>query len=371
MPNWAGSCWYHLRYFDAHNDKAFVGAEQERYWSTGGHPESAPAGAVDLYIGGAEHAVLHLLYARFWHKVLFDRGLVSTPEPFQRLFNQGMITADAFHDERGVYEDYRDVDIQMNNGERQAFRRGDGHRLVIQTGKMGKRYKNGIPPEEVGEQYTMDTLRVYEMFLGPLDMSKPWQPNDIVGSFRFLRNVWRLAMDRERWPVADGTPAEAERLRHRTIKRVTDELTALQMNKAIAGLMEWTNALQKQASVSPEQLRTLILLVSPFAPHLGEELASRLLTDEWAKAGSVLDLPWPQFDPGLVVQDMVKVPIQVNSKTRAVVEVVPDVDEDVLVQLASESVSRHLDGLEIVRTIVKRDPVPQIISFVAKPVKGR
>ena len=275
MPNWAGSCWYYLRYFDPLDSSAFVGAEQEKYWSTGGHPDPRRPGAVDLYVGGAEHAVLHLLYARFWHKMLYDRGLVSTSEPFQRLFNQGMITADAFRDERGVYVDSREVEVRYEGSQRAAYRRSDGHPLQIETGKMGKRYKNGIPPEEVGDRYTMDTLRVYEMFMGPLDSSKPWQPNDIVGSFRFLRNVWRLCTDRERWPLADAVDTESERLRHRTVKHVTDDISNLRMNKALSELMKWTNVLQKQPAVNLEQLRVLALLVSPFAPHLGEELACR------------------------------------------------------------------------------------------------
>jgi leucyl-tRNA synthetase len=375
MPNWAGSCWYYLRYFDAHNQEAFAGQQAEQYWATGGHPQAPGAGsgargAVDLYVGGAEHAVLHLLYARFWHKVMFDRGLVSTAEPFQRLFNQGMITADAFHDDRGVYVDYQDVVVKQEGSERRAYRISNDEPLQIQTGKMGKRYKNGIPPEEVGQQYTMDTLRVYEMFLGPLDMSKPWQPNDIVGSFRFLRNVWRICVDRDRLPLSDDVPAETERLRHRTIKRVTEELADLRMNKAIALLMEWTNALQKQPAVSSQQLGTLAMLVSPFAPHLGEELASRIFGEAFTTAGSVLGLPWPQFEESLARDEVLKVPVQVNSKTRAVIEVEPGLDEEALVSQASAAVAKQLDGMEIIRTIVKRDPVPRIISFVVKPVAG-
>lgn len=363
MPNWAGSCWYYLRYFDPANEQAFVGPEAERYWSGGGS-----SGSVDLYVGGAEHAVLHLLYARFWHKVLYDRGLVSTAEPFQRLFNQGMITADAYHDERGVYVDFHDVEVRSEGKERVAYERGSGRRLSIQTGKMGKRYKNGIPPEEVCAQYTVDTLRAYEMYLGPLESSKPWQPDDIIGVFRFLRNVWRLGTDRDRWPLSETGDDATEQLAHRTIQRVTDDIQRLRMNTALAAIIEFTNALQRRPTVTLQQLRTLVLLVSPFAPHLGEELAARLFPDEHAKHGSAIRFSWPRFDPSMLKADEVVVPVQVNGKKRGAVTVPIGVDEATLLDAARRepNVARMLEGRTLVRTVAVMKPAPKIVSFVVR-----
>ena len=225
MPQWAGSCWYYLRYFDAKNDAKFASDDAAAYWANSTDKDgNALPGAVDLYVGGAEHAVLHLLYSRFWHKVLFDLGYVSTPEPFQKLFNQGMITADAYTDARGVYVDIHDVEMRDVDGKKVPFNAKTDEQLTTVPGKMGKRYKNGIPPEEVCDQYTIDTFRTYEMYMGPLDSSKPWQSDAIVGMMRFLSNVWKVTTQMERTDHVDG---KIETLLHKTIAKVTGDIADL------------------------------------------------------------------------------------------------------------------------------------------------
>ena len=367
MPNWAGSCWYYLRYFDPSNAGAFVGREAERYWAVRRLPDGrAAAGAVDLYVGGAEHAVLHLLYARFWHKVLYDLGEVSTPEPFNKLYNQGMITADAYRDARGVYVDVHDVAFREEAGRRVPFNRETGERLVIDPGKMGKRYKNGIPPEEVIEQFTVDTFRLYEMFMGPLDASKPWQPEAIVGLLRFLQNVWRLAGN----VGGEGAPPdpEVDRLVHKTIRKVTGDIDALRHNTAIAALMELTNAMLRQERVAPAHMRALVLLLSPFAPHVGEELASRLFAAEHERLRSVVNFEWPSFDPEKTREDEIEVPIQVNGKKRSVIVVPADVTRDELeaLALADSTLMRYTAGKTVERVVSVVQPNRRLVNVVVR-----
>jgi leucyl-tRNA synthetase len=366
MPNWAGSCWYFLRYFDAHNDDAFVAPEAADYWSKTLDDNGKPlAGAVDLYVGGAEHAVLHLLYSRFWHKVLFDLGHVQTPEPFQQLFNQGMITADAYTDARGVYVDIHDVEMRDVDGKKRPFNAKTDEALITVPGKMGKRYKNGIPPEEICDQYTIDTFRAYEMYMGPLDSSKPWQSDAIVGMLRFLGNVWKLATQAERTDVLD---AKIDSLVHKTIEKVGNDIDNLRLNTALAALIELTNALGKQNAVHADHIRALALMVAPFAPHLGEELASTLAPEEFSAKKSVIRFDWPVFDAEKAKDDEFEVPVQVNGKKRGAILVAADADQATVEALAKaeENVARHIEGKEIVKLIYVAKPTPKLVNIVVK-----
>ena len=292
---------------------------------------------VDLYVGGAEHAVLHLLYSRFWHKVLFDLGHVSSPEPFKRLFNQGMITADAFADSRGAYVDIREVEIR--NGE--PFHAKTDEKLTRFAGKMGKRYKNGLPPEEVGEEYGIDTLRLYEMYMGPLEASAPWSMEGIRGMQRFLHRVWRNFVDRDGTPklaTPDEITPELEKLLHKTIVKVSDDIDGLRFNTAIAALIELNNDLVGVAGVSTELARCFFRLLAPMAPHLAEEL--------WQLygfgSGDLSVQPWPEADASRLAEETIVLPIQVNGKVRSNIEVPVDIDETSLrdLVLAQENVQK-------------------------------
>jgi leucyl-tRNA synthetase len=369
MPNWAGSCWYYLRYFDARNEEAFVSAGAESYWGRGRRADGGEkGGAVDLYVGGTEHAVLHLLYARFWHKVLYDLGHVSTPEPFDKLFNQGMITADAYKDSRGVYVDVHDVEMRDEGGQKVPYEKTTGERLTVDPGKMGKRYKNGIPPEEVAAEYTTDTFRCYEMYLGPLDASKPWQADAIIGIFRFLNGVWRLATGEDGRGRAAAPDEALERVGHKTIRAVTEEVADLRMNTALGHLIKFYNALTERQEVWPGHVRQLVLMLAPFAPHLGEELMERLDPAGHAAAGSVLRMDWPTYDPEKCKDAEVEVPIQVNGKKRDAVTVPVDIDQKALEALAldREAVRRHVEGKTVARVIVVRKDAPSLVNIVVK-----
>ena len=351
MPQWAGSCWYYLRYIDPANDHAFVAPELERYWMGGN--------GVDLYVGGAEHAVLHLLYARFWHKVLFDLGHVSTPEPFGKLFNQGYIQAAAYTDERGRYVPAEEVE------ERDGAWFHGGRPVTRQFGKMGKSLKNSVTPDDVCAEYGADTLRLYLMFLGPLEAMKPWSSHGIEGVHRFLRKVWRESIgdDGARAPKLVDGPEKSpgtELVLHETIKKVTEDLEALRFNTAISQMMIFANHLQKMETVSIETAKTLVQLIAPFAPHFAEEL--------WARLGcppSIAYAPWPVFDPARLVSQTVKLVIQINGKMRGDVIIAPDAPEDEAVALAriNEKIAPHLDD----RTIRKVIYVPgRILNLVVR-----
>ncbi len=288
MPQWAGSCWYYLRYCDPRNDRRFVGIEAERYWMGGSEAGLAVRpGGVDLYVGGTEHAVLHLLYARFWHKVLFDLGQVSTPEPFQRLVNQGLMLGE------------------------------DGQ-------KMSKSRGNVINPDDVIAEYGADALRCYEMFMGPIEQMKPWSMAGVEGIARFLARVWRLVMEENQageWtlsPQLQDVPIEKAQARvvHATIKKVTEDIEALAFNTAISKMMIFVNAFTN-AEVRPVgALRALLILLSPFAPHLSEELWARLGGAFSGFEGLAADQRWPEYDPQLLIEDEIEFVLQINGKVR-------------------------------------------------------
>ena len=349
MPQWAGSSWYQLRYIDPTNAGALVDIENERYW-TGPRPEEHgpdDPGGVDLYVGGVEHAVLHLLYARFWHKVLYDLGFVTSKEPYRRLFNQGYIQAYAYTDARGVYVPAAEVE------EKDGKFYYDGAEVNREYGKMGKSLKNAVAPDEVVEEYGADTLRVYEMSMGPLDTSRPWATKDVVGAHRFLQRLWRLAVDETSGEAAvtDASLTD-ENLKqlHRTIAGVRDDYAGLRDNTVAAKLIEYVNYLTKtypsgapRAAVEP-----LVQMVSPLAPHIAEELWSVL-----GHTGTITFEPFPEFEEQWLTDDTVEVPVQINGKVKARIDVAADASKDDLeaAALADERVADLIAGKNVVKVI--------------------
>jgi leucyl-tRNA synthetase len=342
MPQWAGSCWYELRYLDPHNDKILVDPENEAYWM--GPRQHGDPGGVDLYVGGVEHAVLHLLYARFWHKVLYDLGHISSFEPFRTLFNQGYIQAYAFRDARGVIvpaEEVTERDGRYFYGDQEVAR---------EYGKMGKSLKNVVTPDEMSEQYGADTFRVYEMAMGPLDVSRPWETRAVVGSQRFLQRVWRLVVDEETGAVRvtdEPLDPTTRRLLHKVIAGVREDLDELRFNTAIAKLIELTNALTPLPSVSREAVEPLVLMLSPFAPHLAEEMWRKLGND-----GTLAYADFPVADPAQLVAESITYPVQVNGKVRGRIEVAPDTAEDEVRAAALAAVGESLAGRDPKKVIV-------------------
>ncbi|GAA4743675.1 leucine--tRNA ligase [Gordonia alkaliphila] len=342
MPQWAGSSWYQLRYIDPTNQETLCAKENEAYWM-GPRPELHGAndpGGLDLYIGGVEHAVLHLLYSRFWHKVLFDLGYVTSREPYRRLYNQGMIQAYAYTDARGVYVPAEEV-VERDG----RFFYGD-EEVSQEYGKMGKSLKNSVAPDDICRDYGADTLRVYEMSMGPLDQSRPWATKDVVGAQRFLQRVWRLVVDEESGAVrVQDVPATDETLRvmHKTIGGVRADLAALRMNTAGAKLIEFTNHLTKSypGGAPSEAVEGLILMLAPLAPHLAEELWNRL-----GHNASLAYGPFPEVNEAYLVEDTVEVPVQVKGKVRSRIQVAADADEATVVAaaLADEKIAALLDG---------------------------
>ncbi|OLL75008.1 Leucyl-tRNA synthetase [Pseudonocardia sp. Ae168_Ps1] len=349
MPQWAGSCWYYLRYLDPENSERFVSPEAERYW-VGKDPERAAddPGGVDLYVGGVEHAVLHLLYSRFWHKVLFDLGHVSSEEPFRRLFNQGYIQAFAYTDARGMYVPAEEVMESPDGG----FT-WNGEPVTQEYGKMGKSLKNVVTPDEMCERYGADTFRLYEMYTGPMDASRPWSTRDVVGPQRFLQRVWRNLVDEGTGEstVVDAEPSDdVRRALHKAVAGVREDLSALHYNTAAAKLIELNNLLTKRAApVEREVAEPLVLMMAPLTPHLAEELWQKLGHD-----GSLAYAPFPQADERYLVAETVEYPIQVNGKVRSRVTVPADAGQDEIrgAALADEKIAAALDGAEPKKVIV-------------------
>ncbi|WP_408932326.1 leucine--tRNA ligase [Corynebacterium sp. YSMAA1_1_D6] len=349
MPQWAGSSWYQLRYIDPTNDEIFCDLENERYW-TGPRPEEHGAndpGGVDLYVGGVEHAVLHLLYARFWHKVLFDLGFVSSKEPYRRLYNQGYIQAYAYTDSRGVYVPAAEVE------EKDGKFYYNGEEVNQEYGKMGKSLKNAVAPDDICNNYGADTLRVYEMSMGPLDTSRPWATKDVVGAQRFLQRLWRLAIDENSGELSTTDAALSDddlKQLNRTIAGVRDDYENLRLNTVVAKLIEYVNYLTKaypkgapRAAVEP-----VAQLVSPVAPHIAEELWKRFGHEETITYES-----FPEFDEKYLVDDEIEVPVQINGKVKARVMVPADADQDTVVGVAKadERVAQLTEGKNVVKEI--------------------
>jgi leucyl-tRNA synthetase len=379
MPQWAGSCWYYLRYLDPKNDKTFADSAKLKQWLP-----------VDLYVGGAEHAVLHLLYSRFWHKVLFDRGHVPCAEPFKRLVNQGMILGITYYitpednaahsaalakagiqakpDKIGEKQVYILANPGKEPGELKPLKEtqieerddvvylaGSNLKVTALVEKMSKSRGNVINPDEVVGEYGADSMRLYEMFMGPLEATKPWSMRGVEGVYRFLNRVWRLIIDdRHERVKLQGAVQEVEpdketlRVLHQTIQRVTDDLEAMSFNTAISAMMELTNHLTKQTVRARSVLKTFVLLLSPFAPHLAEEL--------WHAFGSTTTLayePWPSYDANLLKADTIEVPVQINGKLRGKLTVAADISKDALEQAAlnDEKIKSQLEG-KIVRKVI-------------------
>ncbi|MEO8814095.1 MAG: leucine--tRNA ligase [Mycobacterium sp.] len=354
MPQWAGSSWYEMRYVDPHNSDRFCAKENESYWMGPRPSEHGPddPGGVDLYVGGVEHAVLHLLYSRFWHKVLHDLSHVSSREPYRRLVNQGYIQAFAYADARGSYVSAADV-VERDG---KFVYPGDGGDVEVfqEFGKMGKSLKNSVSPDEICDSYGADTLRVYEMSMGPLETSRPWATKDVVGAHRFLQRVWRLIVDEEtgaRRVVDAELDPDTLRILHRTIAGVSEDYVTLRNNTAVAKLIEYTNHLTKEHRDAVPRLAVepLALMLAPLAPHLAEELWRRLGHDTSLAHG-----PFPVADPAHLVTDTVEYPVQVNGKKRGLITVAIDADADTLeaAALADEKVRAFLDGTTPKKVIV-------------------
>ncbi len=343
MPQWAGSCWYYLRYLDPTNDDVLVDPDVERYWMA---DEAGGVGGVDLYVGGVEHAVLHLLYARFWHKVLYDLGHVSGPEPFGRLYNQGYIQAAAYQDERGVYVEASEV------VERDGKFFHEDSEVTRHFGKMGKSLRNAVTPDDIYGAYGADTLRTYEMFMGPLDQGRPWETHSVIGSHRLLQRVWRNLVDEQtgELSVSQTEPdADLERMLHHTIASVTDAMEDLRFNSAIARITELNNELTRRGEPTPRPVAdVLVRLLAPLVPHLAEELWERLGHDE-----TVVYAPFPQADPALLVAETIEVPVQVNGKVRSRITVDAAVSNDDLeaAALADERIAQLTAGNDIRRVV--------------------
>ena len=328
MPQWAGSCWYEMRYLDPANHDRFVGEDVERYWM--GPRGEGDVGGVDLYVGGVEHAVLHLLYARFWHKVLFDLGFVSSAEPFRRLFNQGYIQAYAYRDSRGQTVPAAEVEAH-GEGQEMTWTWQDQF-VKREYGKMGKSLKNIVSPDEMYEAYGADTFRLYEMGMGPLAQSKPWETRAVVGSQRFLQRLWRNVVDEETGDlVTRDTDIDEATLHalHKTIDAVNKDYENLSFNTAIARLTEYNTVLTALKVVPRAAVEPLVLMVAPLAPHIAEELWHRLGHDQ-----SLAHEPFPVADPELVAEDTITAVVQVRGKLRAQLEVSASITEDELRELA-------------------------------------
>jgi leucyl-tRNA synthetase len=353
MPGWAGSCWYYLRYCDPHNDERFTSKEADAQWMG--------EGGVDLYVGGAEHAVLHLLYARFWHHVLHDLGHVGSAEPFRKLFHQGLILSHGYQradkklvpsnevENRGTVELPRWVEIAC------------GEELTQIVTKMSKSLKNVVNPDDIIAGYGADTFRLYEMYMGPLETSKPWNTRDILGMQRFLQRAWRLMIDEQTGDIRknDKRDETVERQLHRTIASVTKDIDRMAFNTAIARMIELVNVATQAGGMTQDQIKRFTLVLSPFVPHMAEEI--------WCKLGlaaPVAHQSWPTWDEDQLVDATIEIPIQVKGKVRSRLQVPRDIDKESLekLALADERVQKWLEGKTIRRVVV----VPgRLVNIVA------
>lgn len=350
MPQWAGSCWYYLRYIDPHNDTAPFSAENEKYWMP-----------VDFYIGGAEHAVLHLLYARFWHKVLYDIGLVHTKEPFKKLFNQGMILGLSYKDARGALV----PNDQVIAKDGKYFSKETGEELSQIPAKMSKSLKNVVNPDDIIRDFGADSLRLYEMFMGPLDQVKPWDTQGVQGVNRFLAKCWRLIVAQNENVLQDNIrdiacDPETETLMHQTIRKLGEDIESLNFNTGISQMMVYVNHLSRLKEVPKAAAEALVLVLAPYAPHIAEELWSIL-----GHSDCIANAQWPEFDAQKCEVARIKMAVQVVGKTRGTIEIDRNASDDDIVKAAQAipAVAKQLDGKTIVKTII----VPgRILNFIAK-----
>jgi leucyl-tRNA synthetase len=351
MPQWAGSCWYYLRFVDPDNEDKLIDPELEKYWLP-----------VDLYIGGSEHAVLHLLYARFWHKVLYDAGVISTSEPFMKLVHQGMILGEL---EFTVDGKRVDEELVEKRGDRFVLRDDPATEVEARAYKMSKSRGNVVNPDDIVARHGADAFRLYEMFLGPLEQVKPWNTRGVEGTHRFLNRAWRLVAGASgddgggAPPLADAEPTrEQARVLHQTIAKVTEDIEAMRFNTAISALMEFTNAAYKWPTVPHSAAEAFVLLLAPLAPHLSEELWQRLGHEE-----TLAYHPWPVADAALLKADVLEIPVQVNGKVRGKIQVPAEAAEAEVIEIAKAdtNVGKHLAGLSVKRAIYVRG---RIVNFV-------
>ena len=350
MPQWAGSCWYYLRFIDPHNPSRLCAPEAERYWMP-----------IDLYLGGAEHAVLHLLYARFWHKVLFDLGYVSTPEPFMKLFNQGKIQSFAYRDRRGITVGPDKVD---ERGEERYVLKDTGEPVTRIIAKMSKALKNVVSPDEIIARYGADTFRLYEMYMGPLEADKPWSTRDVPGLHKLCQRIWRLIVDEQSGglsPAVSTAAADTAALRvlHKLIRRVTEDLDELKFNTAIAAIFDFVNAMTALRVRPRAVMDEFVKVLSPFAPHLGEELWRRL-----GHETSIAYEPWPAFDERLARDEEVEVGVQVCGKIKARIMVSADANEQAIeaAALAEPRVVEAIAGKTVRKIIVVKGRLVNIVA---------
>ncbi|MDU2185010.1 MAG: leucine--tRNA ligase [Lactococcus lactis] len=338
MPQWAGSSWYYLRYIDPHNTEALADPELLKEWLP-----------VDIYVGGAEHAVLHLLYARFWHKVLYDLGVVPTKEPFQKLFNQGMILGTSYRDHRGALVATDKVE-KRDGG---FYHMETGEELEQAPAKMSKSLKNVVNPDDVVEHYGADTLRVYEMFMGPLDASIPWSEEGLEGARKFLDRVVRMIDNSE---ISDKNNGELDKVYNETVKNVSERLDLMYFNTAISRLMIFVNATNKAKILPLEYANGFVQLLAPFAPHIAEEL--------WVKLGNeagISYVAWPTFDESKLVESEVEIVVQINGKLKAKIKIAKDLGRDELEKIGREAVAEALEGKNVVKVIAVPNKLVNIV----------
>ncbi|WP_332380504.1 leucine--tRNA ligase [Lactococcus cremoris] len=338
MPQWAGSSWYYLRYIDPHNTEALADPELLKEWLP-----------VDIYVGGAEHAVLHLLYARFWHKVLYDLGVVPTKEPFQKLFNQGMILGTSYRDHRGALVATDKVE-KRDGG---FYHMETGEELEQAPAKMSKSLKNVVNPDDVVEHYGADTLRVYEMFMGPLDASIPWSEEGLEGARKFLDRVVRMIDNSE---ISDKNIGELDKVYNETVKNVSERLDLMYFNTAISQLMIFVNATNKAKILPLEYANGFVQLLAPFAPHIAEEL--------WVKLGNeagISYVAWPTFDESKLVESEVEIVVQINGKLKAKIKIAKDLGRDELEKIGREAVAEALEGKNVVKVIAVPNKLVNIV----------